>query len=177
MTAVARKRRIPRSALSRMIQATGALDAFQVDPFGAARAVILREVAEAAIGTARSTPTHDAARQVVAFHGLCNDAAEDELSEQALTAQIVARRLAAAEPSHTRADVGIKLAVLVRSLLNRAGASAPPEEHVLLSLAAGALADLLILGDDPIRLPERATDRIFDQADVDHWRARAEALA
>jgi len=150
---------------------------FETDPLEAARHTLLRQVLRhAAAGTPYGSVASRArgavASELLAFTTSDSDVCSDAVDEQPFQFQEVAFT-----PSADVADVARKLAVLVRILADIGRPDFESNHNCCLLLAAVSLADLTILGSTPLRLPDRATDRVLDQHDVDYWRGVAEELS
>ncbi|MCQ8279916.1 hypothetical protein NFI95_15850 [Acetobacteraceae bacterium KSS8] len=147
------------------------------DALGTARQVILREVAELAIARSMDSPVRNAARRSAALKLCAEDAEDHALAGDADAAAAGACDLAAAEISRDGGDVALKLALLVRRLLERSSAVVNRPGNTELALAAGALADLLILDGCALDRSAMPIGQAVPACGIEHWRRRAATLA
>lgn len=144
---------------------------FGHDPLKATRQTILSQVHEAARVGAAGSLALEYARGALA-HELLSSTTEDADTADAAV-QSRDRQLAclAATPSARAGDIVVKLAVLMREMV--ASGNEDTTTTAAFALAAGALADLIILSDHPITLPARVTEPVGDAASIAYWRQRA----
>lgn len=149
-------------------------EAFDKDPIGAARLVLMREVNGQAAAGFEGQPAIANVRKANVASLLHQTAPDAGVRHVAANEQWTHSFNAAHAPSGDLKAVAAKLALLVRELAF-IEISDPQLGRSLLhfTLASAALADLVILGERPLNLPHRAAEPILDQADVDFWRARA----
>ena len=146
--------------------------AFERDPKRAARAVLRHEATDQARAGFETSIALRRAREATALHALAEVAGDGGTTRETAEAALRTVYLAAAAPALTGAEVAAKLALLLRDLMADGGAPSLNDVPRLL-LAAGALADLVLLQDRPMQLPRDAAEPILDEQDVQRLRARA----
>jgi len=144
---------------------------FGVDPFGAAREELVRYVERAAKSAVPGDSLAGEARAAALFLSLEENTEDDQVCNIAADFELRAIERLGGMPAYDVRGVGLKLAALVRVLLS------PEKEARLdfacLGLAAGALADLVTIGDGPLTMPRGALEAIIDSDDIAKWRCIA----
>lgn len=147
--------------------------AFAADPLRAAREVLLDEVKAGAGAGPESQCIRSWARASWGLEALANATRDDKVSQEACTESLDLMAKAGLAPGLSLADMSMKLALLIRTLNVDAIGGLDGTGGAQLALAAGALADVVMLAAGPIHLPRDACEPIADAVDVARLRARA----
>jgi len=141
---------------------------FGVDPFDAAREELVRHVVKAAKSAVPGDALAGEARAAALLLSLEENTADDHVCNIAADFELRAVERLAGMPAFDIRGASLKLATLARVLLRPEKDSRT--DFVCLGLVAGALADLVTIGDGPLTMPGGALDAIVDGDDIAKWR-------
>jgi len=138
------------------------------DPIGAARNTLVQHVMDAASACLPWSAPASAARHATALRTLAGITPDDDIRDLATGRAFNAAELLAETPAADMRTVRLKLSLLVQRCIGDLDET--PMSAQCLKLAAGALADLLVLEDGPIEIPPIARQPIATAEDIARWR-------